>query len=78
MPAWSNLSTWFENLRVSGQNIPVFDSTQGTTGNPKLFTCKWGHALIRVLYQVLLINLTKKNWNNSENSRLLVPPDFLK
>jgi hypothetical protein len=45
MPALSNLSTCYKNLRVIGsQNMNVFDSTQGTTGNGILFTCEGGNV----------------------------------
>ncbi len=44
MPALSNLSTCYKNLRIIGsQNMNVFDSTQGTTGNGILFTCEGGN-----------------------------------
>ena len=54
------------NLRVLGaQNITVFDSTQGTTGNPILFTCEGGNAAVNYFL------------SNTEYSRLPVPPNFL-
>ncbi len=46
MPSLTNVST-YKNLRVLGaQNITVFDSTQGRTGNPILFTCEGGNAAV--------------------------------
>ena len=66
MPALTNLSTCYKNLRVIGaQNITLFDSTQGTTGNPVLFTCEGGNAA------------TNYYLSNTEYSRLPVPPNFL-
>ena len=66
MPALSNLSTCYKNLRVIGaQNITVFDSTQGTTGNPVLFTCEGGNNAVNYFL------------SNTEYSRLPVPPNFL-
>jgi hypothetical protein len=66
MPALSNLSTCYKNLRVVGsQNIDVFDSTQGTTGNGILFTCEGGNTA------------TNYFLNKTEYSRLPVPPTFL-
>jgi hypothetical protein len=66
MPALSNLSTCYKNLRVIGsQNITVFDSTQGTTGNPVLFTCEGGNTAVNYFL------------SNTEYSRLPVPPNFL-
>ena len=66
MPALSNLSTCYKNLRVIGaQNITVFDSTQGTTGNPILFTCEGGNNAVNYFL------------SNTEYSRLPVPPNFL-
>jgi len=66
MPALTNLSTCYKNLRVIGaQNITVFDSTQGTTGNPVLFTCEGGNNAVNYFL------------SNTEYSRLPVPPNFL-
>ena len=66
MPALTNLSTCYKNLRVIGsQNINIFDSTQGTTGNGILFTCEGGN------------NATNYFLSNTEYSRLPVPPNFL-
>jgi hypothetical protein len=66
MPALSNLSTCYKNLRVIGsQNMNVFDSTQGTTGNGILFTCEGGNVA------------TNYFLSNTEYSRLPVPPNFL-
>ena len=66
MPALSNISTCYKNLRVIGaQNITVYDSTQGTTGNPILFTCEGGNTA------------TNYFLSNTEYSRLPVPPNFL-
>ena len=66
MPALTNISTCYKNLRVIGaQNINVFDSTQGTTGNPILFTCEGGN------------NAVNYYLSNTEYSRLPVPPTFL-
>ena len=66
MPALTNISTCYKNLRVIGaQNINVFDSTQGTTGNPVLFTCEGGNVA------------TNYYLSNTEYSRLPVPPNFL-
>jgi len=66
MPALTNLSTCYKNLRVIGaQNITVFDSTQGTTGNPILFTCEGGNNAVNYFL------------SNTEYSRLPVPPNFL-
>ena len=66
MPALSNLSTCYKNLRVIGaQNITVFDSTQGTIGNPILFTCEGGNNAVNYFL------------SNTEYSRLPVPPNFL-
>ena len=66
MPALSALSTCYKNLRVIGaQNITVCDSTQGTTGNPILFTCEGGNTAINYFL------------SNTEYSRLPVPPNFL-
>jgi hypothetical protein len=66
MPALTNISTCYKNLRVVGaQDITVFDSTQGTTGNPILFTCEGGNTAINYFL------------SNTEYSRLPVPPNFL-
>ena len=66
MPALTNNSTCYKNLRVLGaQNINVFDSTQGTTGNPILFTCEGGNTSVNYFL------------SNTEYSRLPVPPNFL-
>ena len=66
MPGLTNLSTCYKNLRVIGaQNITVYDSTQGTTGNPILFTCEGGFTA------------TNYFLSNTEYSRLPVPPNFL-
>ena len=66
MPALTGLSTCYKNLRVIGaQNITVYDSTQGTTGNPILFTCEAGNTA------------TNYFLSNTEYSRLPVPPNFL-
>jgi hypothetical protein len=66
MPALTNISTCYKNLRVIGaQNINVFDSTQGTTGNPILFTCEGGNTAVNYFL------------SNTEYSRLPVPPNFL-
>ena len=66
MPGLTNISTCYKNLRVIGaQNITVFDSTQGTTGNPILFTCEGGNAAVNYFL------------SNTEYSRLPVPPNFL-
>ena len=66
MPALTNVSTCYKNLRVIGaQNITVFDSTQGTTGNPILFTCEGGNTAVNYFL------------SNTEYSRLPVPPNFL-
>ena len=66
MPALTNISTCYKNLRVLGaQNITVFDSTQGTTGNPILFTCEGGNTAVNYFL------------SNTEYSRLPVPPNFL-
>ena len=43
----------------------MFDSTQGTTGNPVLFTCEGGN------------NAVNYYLSNTEYSRLPVPPNFL-
>jgi hypothetical protein len=53
IPAWSNLSRCYKNLCVIGsQNTNVFDSTQGTTGNGILFTCKGGNVVTNYFYEV--------------------------
>ena len=66
MPALSNLSTCHKSLRVIGaQNINMFDSIQGTTGNPILFTCEGGN------------NAVSYNLSNTEYSRLQISPIFL-
>lgn len=66
MPALTNLSTCYKTLRVIGaQNVTVFDSTQGTTGNPILFTCEGGNTA------------TNYFLSNTEYSRLPVPHNFL-
>ena len=66
MPGLTNISTCYKNLRVLGaQNITVFDSTQGTTGNPILFTCEGGNTAVNYFL------------SNTEYSRLPVPPNFL-
>ena len=66
MPALTNISTCYKNLRVIGaQNINVFDSTQGTIGNPILFTCEGGNTAVNYFL------------SNTEYSRLPVPPNFL-
>ena len=45
MPALSVNSTCFKNLRLVGaSNVNIFDSIQGTTGNPILFTCESGNV----------------------------------
>ena len=43
----------------------MFDSTQGTTGNPVLFTCEGGNNAVNYFL------------SNTEYSRLPVPPNFL-
>jgi hypothetical protein len=66
MPALTNLSTCYKNLRVVGsQDIDVFDSTQGTTGNGILFTCEGGNTA------------TNYFLSNTEYSRLPVTTNFL-
>jgi hypothetical protein len=66
MPGLTNISTCYKNLRVIGaQNITVFDTTQGTTGNPILFTCEGGNTAVNYFL------------SNTEYSRLPVPPNFL-
>jgi hypothetical protein len=65
MRSLTTLSTCYKNLRVVGsQNINVFDSTQGTTGNGILFTCEGGNVA------------TNYFLSNNEYSRLPVPPNF--
>jgi hypothetical protein len=66
MPGLTNITTCYKNLRVSGaRNITVFDSTQGTTGNPIVFTCERRNAAVNYIL------------SNFEYSRLPVPPNFL-
>jgi hypothetical protein len=66
MPALTNTSTCYKNLRVVGaQDITVFDSTQGTTGNPIIFTCEGGNTAANYFL------------SDTEYSRLPVPPNFL-
>ncbi len=66
LPALSNLSTCYKNLRVIGsQNMNVFDSTQGTAGNGILFTREGGQCSNELFL------------SNTEYSRLPVSPNFL-
>jgi hypothetical protein len=45
MPGLSVNSTCFKNLGLIGASgVNIFDSIQGTTGNPILFTCESGNA----------------------------------
>jgi hypothetical protein len=47
IPALTNTSTCYKNSRVTGaQNKTVFDSTEGTTGNPISFTCEGGNTAV--------------------------------
>ena len=44
MPALAN-SSCFKNLRlIGGLNLNIYDSVQGTTGNPILFSCESGNV----------------------------------
>ena len=44
MPALAN-SSCFKNLRLlGGLNLNIYDSVQGTTGNPILFSCESGNV----------------------------------
>ncbi len=43
----------------------VFDSTQGTTGNPIFFICEGGNTAVNYFS------------SNTEYSRLLIPPNVL-
>ena len=66
MPALGANSTCFKNLRlIGGENINIFDSVQGSQGNPILFSCEGGN--------------NANNYYISENEcfRLPVPPNFL-
>ena len=66
MPALSVNSTCFKNLRLIGaSNINTFDSIQGSTGNPILFTCESGNVA------------TSYKLSTSEYGRLNIPPNFL-
>ena len=66
MPALSTNSTCFKNLRLIGaSNINIFDSIQGSTGNPLLFTCESGNVATSYMLSA------------SEYSRLNIPPNFL-
>ena len=66
MPALGAISTCYKNLRVvGGQNINVFDSAQGSSGNPILFTFEGGN------------NANNYYLSDTEYSRLPIPPHFL-
>jgi hypothetical protein len=55
-----------KNLRLIGaSNINIFDSIQGSTGNPLLFTCESGNVATSYMSSA------------SEYSRLNIPPNFL-
>ena len=55
MPELTNRLTCIKNLRVVGaQDITVFDSRQGTTGNPIYFACEVTQQQI-IFYQTLNI-----------------------
>ncbi len=61
MPGLKNISTCYKNLRVIGaQNITVFDSTRGTTGNPMLFTREGGNAAVDEVKTISACMLSKK------------------
>ena len=52
MPALGVNSTCFKNLRLIGSgNINVFDSVQGSQGNPILFSSEGGIMQIIIIYQ---------------------------
>ena len=66
MPALTALSTCYKNIRLcNSENINVFDSCQGSVGNPILFTCESGN------------NATNNYILNTQYSRLTIPPHFL-
>ena len=66
MPALSVNSTCFKNLRLVGaSNVNIFDSIQGTTGNPILFTCESGNAA------------TNYTIASTDYNKLPIPTNFL-
>ena len=66
MPGLSVNSTCFKNLRLIGaSNVNVFDSIQGTTGNPILFTCESGNVA------------TNYTIASTDYSKLPIPSNFL-
>ena len=66
MPALSVNSTCFKNLRLIGaSNINTFDSIQGSTGNPILFSCESGNVATNYIIA------------STDYSRLNIPPNFL-
>ena len=66
MPALSVNSTCFKNLRLVGaSNVNIFDSIQGTTGNPILFTCESGNVA------------TNYTIASTDYNKLPIPSNFL-
>jgi hypothetical protein len=55
---------WDATARAAGRRRD-FDSTQGTTGNPIIFTCEGGNTAANYFL------------SDTEYSRLPVPPNFL-
>ena len=65
MPALAN-SSCFKNLRlIGGLNTNIYDSVQGSTGNPVLFSCESGNVA------------TNYFLSDTSYSRLSVPPNLL-
>jgi hypothetical protein len=66
MPALSINSTCFKNLRLVGsENINIFDSVQGSQGNPIIFSCESGN------------NANNYFISEKEYFRLPIPQSFL-
>jgi hypothetical protein len=65
-PTYANAISCYKNLRVCGaENVNTFDSVQGSSGNPILFTCDSGFAAANFYL------------SNTEYSRVQVPPNYL-
>ena len=66
MPALTVNSMFFKSLRlIGGENKNIFDSSQGTSGNPILFTCEGGN------------NTSNYYLSDKLYSRLPISPNFL-
>ena len=66
MPALGINSTCFKNLRLVGsENINIFDSVQGSQGNPIIFSCESGN------------NANNYFISEKEYFRLPIPQSFL-